>query len=66
MFEMSHAAAHGGRYILCHIPSSKRQQDAADYVRGRRREEEVLCLGSAVVPLCRPVIRFKHKLVWVE
>lgn len=25
--------------ILCHIPSSKRQQDAADYRRGRRGGE---------------------------
>lgn len=27
------------RFILCHIPSSKRQQDATDYERGRQDGE---------------------------
>lgn len=56
---MSHTAAYGCCYSLCHIPTSKRQQDATDYMRGTQRGEEVLCLGSVVVRLCRPVIRFK-------
>lgn len=62
----------GSLFSVCHIPSSKRQHDAADYERGRQAGQGGMFGGTAqvrrlvwqFVHLCGPVIRFKDKPLW--
>lgn len=50
------------RFILCHIPSSKRQQDATDYERGRQDGEGRGLTGSdCCVAACPDLLTFGNQ-----